>query len=65
MNPPIIAEHPTLINQTKKEIKENCKPKIPPPKINTQIASLVPKLPGKKDGINVTSPKRRPKYTVT
>ena len=58
---PISEEKPTLIIHTNKEIKANLIPKTPPLNNRIQSASLVPRLPGIKDGINVTIPNNKPR----
>ena len=58
------AENPTLIIQIEKEIIENLIPIFPEPKRNNKKASLVPRFPGIKDGIRVTTPNITPTIQI-
>ena len=54
------AEKPTLIVHIEKDIIENLIPIVPEPKRIIKKASLVPRLPGTKEGIKVTTPNMTP-----
>jgi hypothetical protein len=62
---PIKAENTTFTNHTKKETKANLIPRVLPPRINMDNASLVPRFPGAKDGRMVTVPNKRPTRIIT
>ena len=60
MPAPMRAEKPTLIVHIEKDIIENLIPIDPEPKRIIKKASLVPRLPGIKEGIKVTTPNMTP-----
>ena len=57
---PTRAENPTLIVHIEKDIIENLIPIGPEPKRIIKKASFVPRFPGIKDGIKVTTPNITP-----
>ena len=63
--PPIKAENATFTDHTKKETKANLIPRVLPPRIKMDNASLVPRFPGANEGRKVTVPNKRPTKIMT
>ncbi len=62
---PIKAENATFTDHTKKETKANLNPRVLPPRIKIDNASLVPRFPGANDGRKVTVPNKRPTRIIS